>query len=262
MAQAFQRGCLKHGISCEVQSTRTTNLRPAEIVWAYGMGEGRRIFDGYAGRAVRIMGDRGYWCDYLKPAKRHDRYLRISVNAQQPDAHLRLKPHPVERFQSFGVEVEPVHARGDYILLCGMGPKQAAMQGKVYGQWERETYARLRAMTDRPIFVREKPKNKVIDGIPRLDVVRSFDALRGAWAVVCNTGNIGADCLLHGVPVAANAGPGRVYYQQGIDGLATIEPLTQDARLAALADLSYWHWTYKEIGAGMLIENLKDEGVL
>lgn len=257
MAKAFQQGCLKHHIPCELRHVRSLSGKPVDFVWLYGMGEGAKVFHTYP-KAIRLVGDRGYFHGYKPTAKRPDVHLRVSINAQQPDAHLRLRRHPLDRFNKLGITVEPVTKRGDYILLCGMGPKQASFGCKQYGQWERETYAKLRTMTDRPIYFREKPKNPPLD-LPKCPHKDAAESIRNAYTVVCNTGNIGADCILHGVPVVANAGPGRVYYPiADLDA----EPLTELQRWDALADLSYWHWTYRELASGEFLAHLRAEGVL
>lgn len=257
MAQAFQKGCLRHSIPCDVRHVRNLSGKSVDFVWMYGMGEGAKVFNAYP-TAVRLIGDRGYFHGYRPAAKRPDAYLRVSVNAQQPDAHLQRRHHPLDRFQRLGINIEPVSKRGDYILLCGMGPKQAALQGMQYGQWERETYTKLRLLTERPIYFREKPKNPPLD-LPKCPYPDNEKSIRNAYAVVCNTGNIGADCILHGVPVVANSGPGRVYYP---DADINAAPLSDSKRLSALADLSYWHWTSRELASGEFVEHLKAEGLI
>src|SRR5690606_8968152 len=128
----------------------------------YGLGPALPAFEAHAG-AVRLVGDKGYFAEYAGKI----RYLRVSVNAQQPDAHLRLRQHPADRWRQMGIPAVPVQKRGDYILLCGIGPKQAARHGLAYGEWEQATYQRLRSITSRPILVREKPKNPPIPGLPQ-----------------------------------------------------------------------------------------------
>jgi hypothetical protein len=243
LGRAFKAGCERHGIPCEVREVG--DFAPADVVWLYGLGPALPAFEAHPG-SVRLVADKGYFAEYAKGEK----YFRVSVNAQQPDAHLRLRPHPSDRWEALGIEAEPVKKRGDYILLCGMGPKQAARHGYGYGQWERE---RLRTLPW-PTLVREKPKNPPIDGI-RSQHKTTSEAIRGARVVVCKTGNIGVDCLLHGVPVVCDSGPGLVYYpERRLDA----EPIAD--RLQALADVAYWQWTAREIEAGDFWRHLKDEG--
>lgn len=260
LGAAFAAGCKRHGVRCDIAHVdKLAGPVNADVVWLYGMGPARPVFDAYEGRATRLIGDRGYWNEYLSAR----RFFRVSIDAQQPDAHLQFREHSPRRFDSFGIKVRPVDRRGDYILLCGMGLKQAQMVQRIeYGEWETRMYESLRAVTRRPILVREKPKCPPIPGLPRSKAESPSAAIRGAWAVVCNTGNVGADCVLEGVPVVAMSGPGKVYGRDYIDGIDQIKPLHPDDRLAALADIAHWHWTADEMRAGLLWDNLVKEGAV
>lgn len=253
LGHAFSKGCKRHGIQCDV--LQVGQRADADVIWLYGMGPAMPAFEMHSG-AVRLVGDKGYFAEYASK-----KYFRVSVNAQQPDRHLQLVDHPADRWNKLGINASPATARGDYILLCGIGPKQCARHGLQYGQWERETYRKLRALTDRPIFAREKPKNPAIGGIPRLADARASSAIRNAWAVVCMTGNIGVDAILEGVPVIAEGGPGSIYYKYDLQEIETIQPLSAEARIKALSDIAYWQWTLCEITNGDLWANLRAEGM-
>ncbi len=256
MAMAFEMGCRIHGIRCQVKHVSKYTPDHADLVWLYGLGEALPVYKAHEG-AVRCVGDKGYFAGYPMP-----KYQRVSVNAQQPDAHLQRRPHPSDRFSELKIEVTPAETRGDYVLICGMGPKQCKLQGLSYGQWETETYQKVRAVTDRPILIREKPKNAHIPCAPRSTHASTAEAIRGAWAVVCLTGNIGVDCILHGVPVIAREGPGSVYYKATLADIETIKPLTTEQRKSALSDVAYWNWRRDEFTKGAFISHLKDEGLL
>lgn len=254
MGHAFRLGCKRHGVQCDV--LRVGKKTDANVIWLYGMGPALPAFEMHPG-AVRIVGDKGYFAEQAHGPK----HFRVSVNAQQPDRHLQLVEHPTDRWQALGIDTQPASERGDYILICGIGPKQCKLKGVQYGQWERETYRKLKAATDRPIFCREKPKNPRIDGVPRLSDMPASAAIRGAWAVVCMTGNIGVDCIVEGVPVIAEGGPGSVYYRGELSAIDNIQPITAATRLQALSDIAYWQWTLAEITAGDLWANLRTEGL-
>lgn len=255
MAEAFLEGCKRHAIPCELRTVEGARQEMADIVWLYGLGPAKPVFDLYP-NARRLVGDKGYFSEYVKG------YIRVSVDAQQPDKHLTLRPHSPKRWHRLGIDQAPVINRGDYVLLCGMGPKQATRQGLAYGQWERETFERIRALTERPILVREKPKNEPIHGLPRSGHGSTWGAIRDAWAVVCLTGNIGADCIVEGIPVFAEAGPGRVYYPHDLTDLETVAPLSPEARISALADICHWQWTLSEMASGDFMAHLKEEGLV
>lgn len=255
LARAFAEGCAEHGVKCIVREVETVRREDADVVWLYGLGPARPVFDVYDG-ALRLVGDKGYFAETGPKG-----YFRVSVNAQQPDAHLRLRPHPRDRWDALRITSKPVETRGDYILLCGIGPKQADRHEVTYGEWERVTFKRLREMTERPILVREKPGNPPIDGLPRSTHATTAEAIRGARVVVCKTGNLGVDAIVEGVPVIAESGPGRVYFPVGLDAVETVEPLPICERLRALSDVAYWQWQPEEIARGLFLQHLKDEGL-
>lgn len=233
----------------------------ATHVFMYGLGPAMPVFKAYEGRATRFVFDRGYFDEYLAGKRK---YYRVSVNDQQPTAHLRNVAHPSSRWACMGIAVQPVLQRGMYVLVCGMGPKQARLSGYAYGQWEVETVARLRQLTKRPIIVREKPGNPVIPNVPRDPSRKPSDAIRGAWCVVCNTGNIGADCIVEGVPViqTSGRGPAAPYYPTALEAVDGIVPLTPAQRLAALADIAHFNWSAAEIKSGAFASWMKVEGFL
>lgn len=252
-AQAFANGC---PFPCNVWHVNKSKQHQYDVVWLYGLGDARQAFDHHS-NALRLVGDKGYFHGLVA-----QKYLRVSVNAQQPDAHLRRREHSPERFDALGIAVQPVTRRGEYILLCGNGPKQAGLQGTAYGEWERQTYERLKAITGREILAREKPKNPPIEGLPRSTHASTADAIRGAWAVVSRTGNIGADAILHGVPVIAEAGPGAVYYNAPLADIETIQPISADERRNALADIAAWNWRRDELNSGAFWRHLEAEGLV
>lgn len=260
LGYAFLEGARRHGARCLPRCSRLFQ-RPerADVVWLYGMHAMEHIFNAYEGLALRVVGDLGYWREGAARLPMHQRPVRISLNAQQPDRHLRLRRHPPDRLQALQLP-EPVQKRGEYILVAGHDPLQARRHGLAYGQWELETIARVRAVSSRQVLLREKP------GCERLSVniTRGGGAditvpLRNAWAVCCLTGNVGADAILHGVPCCAQSGPGAVYAPCPLEWIDDAVPLAPAQRLAALADLAYWQWTPEEMTAGALWAHLRQE---
>ncbi len=260
LANEFTRGAHLNGVKCSVEEVeKLRDPLPVDVVWMYGLGPACPVFEAYEGKATRIVGDRGYFDEYIK----NRRFWRVSVNSQQPDKHLQLIDHSSDRYKALGLNVQPVIHRGDYILICGIGPKQAARLGYEYGQWEKETYAALCKITKRRIFIREKPGNPWIMTYRRLPYPKLSQQVRGAWAVVCRTGNVGADCILENVPVIAEAGPGRVYYPDArLEDIDSIRPIDPDLRVKALSDLTHWQWTNEEIERGDMWRQLMKEGIV
>lgn len=265
LAQAFVCGAKRHGAAAEVRDAATFERPEAcDVIWLYGLIPLQGIFDAYRGRALRVTGDLGYWRERACELPIDKRPVRIAIEAQQPDRHLQRRVHGPERFAALALNVQPVRERGEDILVTGSDAEQAQFYGSAYGEWEGETCVRLLHITARPLVLREKPGSPPI-GIRHVGHCIEPDAaraIRRAWAVVCRSGNIGADCLLHGVPVFAEAGPGAVYYRAPIEQIDAAQPLDAYKRISALSDLAYWQWTMEECAAGELWSHLLTEGVL
>lgn len=264
-AEAFAAGCKRWGVPCEVKRSNEAIEPQAGItvIWHYGLGEGGLPFRTYEGKALRVGGDSGYFRGLVQAAPQPFRYIRISVDGAQLGGLINKREHPVERFNDLKIDVQPVTSRGDYILVTGRSPYDAKASGMQYGQWERATVARLQAVTKRPIVLRHKPKNPPIQ-IPKVRIHTEdvHSAIRGAWAVVCRSGNIGADAIVHGVPCFAEFGPGAVYQKGRIEDIDSAEPLSPEERISALADIASWQWSTEEMAQGKLWAHLKAEGLL
>lgn len=267
-AEAFATGCQRHGVECAIRRSEEAVVEPGvTVIWHYGVGLGLRgtaklggiPFQAYAGKATRIGGDAGTWGRLTaRPI------IRVSVEGPQLAADLLRRGRSGALFYALGIDVQPNSKRGDYILVTGRSTADAGTVGEPYGDWERAVCARLRAVTDRPIVLREKPRNPRIE-IPGVehDTGRTCDdAIRGAWAVVCRSGNIGSDALLHGVPVWAESGPGAVFSTFTPETVESAQPLSPEDRLSALGDIAAWQWTNEEMARGELWEHLKAEGVV
>lgn len=276
LAQAFANGCARHGVECVMRDVHpSVTAEEADVVWMYGLGPALPVFNAYEGRALRVIGDIGYWRELMPHVVPTKRYVRIALDGQQPDAHLQRRRHAPDRFNALqlGVgghaarmqlKVEPVAHRGRAILVCGCSEVDAARNGFAYGEWETAIVKRLQALTDRPIVIREKPKNApiVVRGARRCTERECWKAIRSSWAVVCRSGNIGADALLHGVPVWAERGPGAVYGLRSLDHIAHAEAPAAEDRINALADIAYWQWTGEEMAQGKLMQHLENEGLI
>jgi hypothetical protein len=236
LGNAFVIGCKKLGIECSLIDFEKSAKRPdADVVWLYGLGPARPVFDFYAGKATRLVGDKGYFAEYATGPK----FFRYSIDSQQPTQAM-VRDRPLDRWEALGIiKVDPTIGSGT--LICGMGPKQCERLGLKYGDWERSKHKELGGV------VREKPKNPPISGVPRCNAKTATEAIRGSSLVVCKTGNMGADAILHGVPVMADAGPGALEWK---------------SREHALSNIAYWQWTVEEIANGLLMRDLEDHHLL
>lgn len=262
-AEAFSEGCKRHGIPCEVRHSReAVEARDGvTVVWHYGLGVdlGGIPFAAYEGKAIRVGGDAGVWRRLTS-----ERYIRISIDGQQLGGLMNQRPHPIKRFDALRISMQTQKNRGRYILVTGRSKYAARISGHEYGEWERDICERLKGITRMPIVLREKPKNQAID-VPgvRHNADRDCNAaILGAWAVICRSGNIGADCILLNVPCWAEYGPGAVYGNFKLEKIDSAAPLFPEVRKAALADIAAWQFRDEEIARGDLWAHLQAEGVV
>jgi hypothetical protein len=263
IGKAFYEGCKKHGIAASIENAEyEQEPKDADLVFMYGLGQAGWVFRAYEGLANRVVADVGYWRELLPKVKRNKRYSRISINGQQPQNHVNKKPHDLKYYDRLGLSIDPSTERGDAIIVCGNSLNRCKENKLVYGEWEREAVRRLREVTKRPIVIREKPKNPPFDIDALHWKLDPSEAIRKAHAVVCMTGNIAADCIIHGVPCYSSEGLGTAYFESDFTNIDNAKPLMGNDRLQALADIASLNWTPDQMATGEIIEFLKFEGVI
>lgn len=234
-----------------------------DIALFYGLAEGlRRVLDDYVSadrKAVYI--DLGYWGRRKK--SRYDGFHKMSVNGRHPTAYFQKRIHPADRFERLGVPILPWRESGRHIIVAGMSGKGAYAEGHAPEQWERETIARLRQLTRRPIVYRPKPNYLTARPIPGSIFQRDVpleEALIGAHAVVCHHSNVAVDAILAGVPAFCAKG---VAMPMCAPDLSMIEhPAMPDGREQWAADLAYTQWSVEEMKLGRAWSYLRSEGIL
>jgi hypothetical protein len=246
----------------------------ADVAIFYGFDGSRhsqlaKAFDDYkrAGKKA-IYVDLGYFSQHWNG----DRYgyHRFSINDRHPTAYFQNVKHLRDRFMVHGRRVAPDMKQGKNILLCGMSQKCAEFEGFKFEEWEREAIGKIRAVTDRPIVYRPKPKRKREPQSPPIECVSFSDPSRtrieqefaDAWAVVSHHSNACIDGLLAGVPSFSDEG---VSTALGLSDLSMIEsprlPNIYD-RLQFAYDVAYCQFNRPEMRDGTAWRHFKDEGLI
>jgi len=267
--QAWRTGLARFGLELPMKMETEYAGPEADIALMYGLwGANRRALEDYpaAGRKAMLC-DLGYWgrAEDGKPLGFH----RLAVNGRHATPYFQNTRHPRDRFDHFGLTLQPFRRAGSHILLCGMSGKAAGVYGYRPEQWEREAVATLRRYTKREIRYRPKPSWKEaqpIDGATwapagpgRMIDERSF---ADCWAVVTHHGNTSLDALIAGVPAFCEHGLAEPLSCQN---LASIEsPLYPDeaARDQLMWDAAYTQWKVSEIASGAAWDYLKTEGLI
>jgi hypothetical protein len=196
-------------------------------------------------------------------------YHRFSVNSRHPTAYFNRVKHPPDRFRVHNREVAKRMKQGSNILLCGMSQKCSLFEGFAFEEWERDAITKIRAVTDRPIVYRPKPKRSREPQSPPIQGVGFSDpskqkmsnALQDAWCVVSHHSNANIDALLAGVPSFTDEGPATVL-SAPLDKIE--QPLlpTHEERMQFASDVAYCQFNREEMRSGVAWRHLKDEGLV
>lgn len=236
----------------------------SQIAVFYGLrGNLRQVFADYRmyqRKAVHV--DLGYW-NRTEGGKLYG-YHKVTVNNRHPTAYFQNKRHPHDRFSKLGLQIKPWRTNGEHILVAGMGPKAADVEGFAPNQWEKDAVAKLRMHTDRPIIYRPKPSwhhPEPIDGTMLSPNNQPLEeVLRKCHAVVSHHSNVCVDALIEGVPVFCVKG---VAVTMGLNDISKIEePLIPDGREQWAADIAYCQWRPDEMKEGLVWRHLKNEGLI
>jgi len=215
-------------------------------------------------RAVYI--DLGYWG--RRDGGRFLGFHKISVDARHPTAYFQRRSHDSSRIEALGQAMEEWRGPGRHILLAGMGPKAALVEGFPQNGWERDAIAQIRKVSDRPIIFRPKPSDAGAQPVAGTTFDRTFKTgplaplLENCHAIVTHHSNVGVEALQAGVPVFTAEG---VALPLGLADLSRIETPKQPSdaeRMQWLADVAWCQWSVAEMAEGLPWRHLKDEGLV
>lgn len=163
------------------------------------------------------------------------------------------------RWNRWGITPRPWRRDGNHVLVCGQrgfGYNEMAMPD----HWPDQVYAKLRGLTDRPLWFRPHPKRRRRMPLVQYDRVLDFnepiaDQLMNCWACVVYTSNAATDALLAGVP-AFYCGPNLITRGASIEGLSGIELACYPERSDAFRRLSWSQFSMEEIRSGWAIRQI------
>lgn len=264
VGRAMFAGIRRHSERVALRSSLTYRGRPdSDIAFFYGLAGGlHRVlkdYPRYKRRAFYI--DLGYWGRRKK--SRYDGYHKIVLNSRHPTDYFQRTAHPSDRFDEFGVEIQPWRESGDAVMVIGMSDKAAYAEGLKSESWERDAVTKLKALTKRPIIYRPKPNWPGARPIPGTTMQRGVDlaeGLRGVHCVVARHSNVAVDSLLMGVPAICPHGVASAISSHDFTDIEN--PLRSDARAQFAADLAYTQFSIEEMASGLAWDVLRSEGLL
>lgn len=202
---------------------------------------------------IAELGQHGVW--YLDSAYIQGavtKMLRIERNRFWPDQS-RNHLHTMDRALSMGVEIKPWRQGGRHVLIALHGPKFGRPWSIDIAAWHATIEARVRAVTDRPIVIREKPYSP--EAMAR--AVPLDEQLADAWCLVTHSSTIGVLAALAGVPVFCE--PTCAAATVGCTDLSRIETPVRPEREGWIAALAWRQWSRAEMTAGEAWAHVKDE---
>ena len=174
------------------------------------------------------------------------KFFRMTKKALMHDGSGAAGP---ERFEAFGLEVDPWRKDGGHILITTQSELfYRAWLGTTRTAWTRQVVKRLRAHSEREIVICDNPAAKDIGSRqPRADC---FEALLDkAWALITHSSSTAVKAILDGVPVFSLASS--MVSCMGLDDLNRIEePIYPDGREQWLCNLAANQWTREEMANG------------
>lgn len=212
--------------------------------WGWHGGAGLRR----AGHDVLVM-ERGYIGDRFSWTSLGWNGLNGRADAPTPVDGRRFWHH-------FGHQLRPWNPRGDYVLLIGQVPGDAALNGRSLLSWYEEAARNAHDVFGLPVRFRPHPQAIMrnfaenVRGAPRIDDPLTT-ALDRARAVITWNSNTAVEAILAGKPtIAVDAGSmaWAVASHQIVD-----DPKEPD-RVTWASHLAWRQWTLDEIRSGLALE--------
>jgi len=184
----------------------------------------------------------------------NNHYWRICKNG----IHVNfIKGCKSDRFEKFNIKMKAPDLQGDHILVC---PSSVSINQYLdRPNWTQEIVEQIKRYTDRPIKIREKPRDKGTSG-PAVAKIPIEEDLKNAWCCVtsCSISAIEATCA--GKPVFCDEKSFATHI--GNTNLQDIENPMFMSPEEWLYSLAYQQFTPEEFENGVAIEILMDKGIL
>lgn len=225
-AAALREGLARHGVG---------RHRDFVAVWGWRGGQAYRA----AGREVLVL-ERGYLGDRFA-------YTSIGWNGLNGRAEFPACPDDGgARFRSMGLALAPWQSGGDYVLIVGQVPGDAALHGKDLRGWYAD---QARKSCGLPVRFRPHPlahKRGPVWPVPGTTMDRGTlaDALAGAAVVVTYNSNAGVDAVVAGRRATCD------------DEGSMIWGLRPEDRERWAHRLAWKQWSLDEIRSGVALEGV------
>ena len=182
-----------------------------------------------------------------------DPNYRITVRELQNTV---IKDRPSDRFNTMGIDIHPWRRGGEYILVCP--PSDATIHlYDLYKNWLENTIHKISQVTDRPIYLRNKPNTIGIDlrkgyAVPVLktetvimDDMSLNEHFENAYCTVTFNSTVAIKSICAGVPVVVD--PVSAASPISRTSIVDIEDLIYADREKWLYNLAYSQFSLTEL---------------
>lgn len=184
--RALIEGLRRHDINHEQDGENVV------VCWGWRRGKAHRA----AGRDVLVL-ERGYLAD---------RFTWSSLAWNGLNGRGEFPEYPDDRgarFRSMGLQLLPWRAGGDYVLIAGQVPGDAALQGRDLAPWYAQQASTAAQAWKLPVKFRPHPlahRRGPVRAVPGAETIGGdmAAALAGAAVVVTFNSNLGVDAMLAG----------------------------------------------------------------
>ncbi len=215
----------------------TTNNNPG-IFWGLVRNNSQLIKQYQTKNIPFYFTDMPYW-NRWNGSNRDSCSWRIIPNALHCNW---IKNYPGDRFKKLNIKMQEWRKNGNHILICPSSNTMNAFYNQ--NNWLSQTLAEIKTYTDRPIKIRNKPRNNKTSG-PLAATIPFDEDVKNAWAVVTLASIAGIEAICLGIPVFCHIAS--ACSPLGNTNLSNIEsPLLSD-RTPLLNTLSYYQYTEKEL---------------
>jgi hypothetical protein len=274
VAEALKRGLRQHGYDAAVIDSHYFRKPREDVMFMYGLPpHNREIWRAYrdAGRDCFLI-DMGYFGRLH--TSRFAGYHRISKNAWHPDGYIEELVNanlPKSRIQSHWQEIayKKTWLDGDRneVWVVGMQEKTADLWGYKAGEWEANMLARLRDLTDDPIYYKPKLVRQTsyipVNGFDHVvtHAGHSSRFLKRPRAIVAHHSNMCVEAVAAGVPHYCEFGAAQPLSFK-LEDINRPPQLLGKKRLSFLNAIGYSQYSIKEMKEGILVDCLRQIGLL
>jgi hypothetical protein len=185
--------------------------------------------------------ERGYLGDRIKEN------FMVGLNGLNGLADFKNDNVPDDRWQQWKPQMREWKTGGEYALIIGQVPADAALHGLPLHNWLVKTYEKTKTRYDN-VYFRPHPSDPRPPNLPLCPYDDLDEAIERASVVITYTSNVGVLAAMMGTPVISHHAGSMVY---NISSHSIDEPLITPDREDWGRKISYAQWNIDEMAQGL-----------